>query len=320
MDTDITLICRESLSREFDSLRGANVELFDGSGILSVARSIAKVLKANNINHLHVAANPTLLSFSLGALGRLYGIVMTVSSVDSSKLSSNDFSLLSRFAHQGTYFFARKIDFLSSAIRVTHSKLFRFDTNKAAVAPCSFLASANRHSHRTNKEYDLCFVSRLVPLKGVEQLVLALSIIKRPLVVRVCGEGELEKEFVKNEKAIAHHKLVLGYASDPASDLSQSKIFLSLQKYNNYPSQSLLEAMACGCAVIASDVGETRMIVNEKNGKLVNSTEELVKAIEELLSDVALREQLTAESQSTIECIHTLENFMSYFCSRVLGL
>ena len=267
-DVEFILVCRRPLLKEFAVLKSANVRVFGGQGLISCTKNIKHILKENQINHLHIAANPTLLSFSLGALGRLNGIEMTVSSVDSSKLSCDDFSFSSKLAYKGTYFFAKKIDFLSPSIHHRHTKIFGVNKNKAEVAPCSFLALNKQHKLEKNKKYDLCFVSRLVPLKGVEQLVLALKLIKQPLVVRVCGEGELEHEFIRNNKAIAHHKIVLGYSSDPAEDLSQSKVFLSLQKYNNYPSQSLLEAIACGCAVIATDVGETRMIINEENGKL----------------------------------------------------
>ena len=51
------------------------------------------------------------------------------------------------------------------------------------------------------------------------------------------------------------------YTTDtPYEVLAQNKDILSLQKTNNYPSQSLLEAMASGCAIIATDVGDKKII------------------------------------------------------------
>lgn len=49
-----------------------------------------------------------------------------------------------------------------------------------------------------------------------------------------------------------------------------SKIFLSLQNYENYPSQSLLEAISSGNYIIASDVGDTNSIVKTDFGSLVS--------------------------------------------------
>ncbi|MCH2159783.1 MAG: glycosyltransferase family 4 protein [Oleiphilaceae bacterium] len=318
-DAEFMLICHESLLREFKGLNN-KVRVYDEGSLLPTARKITSILKENHISHVHVAANPTLLSLLLGVNALLKGIVMTISSVDSSKISPDDFSFYSKLAHRGTYFFAKKIDFLSPSIQEVHSNLFGVNPKKIEVAPCSFLALRKAGSHQKRRRYDLCFVSRLVPLKGVELLVAALQRIDRSLVVRICGDGKLKQEFIRNEKIIAHHQVILGYSTNPTEELAQSKVFLSLQKHNNYPSQSLLEAITCGCAVIATDVGETRMIVTENNGRLVNSTTELVDSIEELLSDECLRERLVAESRSVIDSAHTLENFVSYFTSRVIGL
>ena len=44
----------------------------------------------------------------------------------------------------------------------------------------------------------------------------------------------------------------------------------------------ILEAMACGCAIIATDVGAVKTMVNEKNGSLIKNDDivtELEKAI-----------------------------------------
>ena len=84
-----------------------------------------------------------------------------------------------------------------------------------------------------------------------------------------------------------------GGVADTAKYLKQSKIFISIQKDNNYPSQSLLEAMACENAIIASDVGETRKLVTENEGILVPlSAEKIADAIQFLLENPAECERL----------------------------
>jgi glycosyltransferase involved in cell wall biosynthesis len=94
--------------------------------------------------------------------------------------------------------------------------------------------------------------------------------------------------------------------------LERSSIFVSLQEGENYPSQSLLEAMACGNAVIATDVGETWRLVDDANGKRVASDAGAVAdAIIALLDDPLLaRRQMTSRRRILAE--HTPERFLTY--------
>lgn len=50
------------------------------------------------------------------------------------------------------------------------------------------------------------------------------------------------------------------------SILSHSLVFVSLQDKENYPTQSLMEVMACGNAIVATDVGYTYKIVDDCTG------------------------------------------------------
>ncbi len=58
-------------------------------------------------------------------------------------------------------------------------------------------------------------------------------------------------------------KIQAYFESNPQNILKNSKVFFSLQKNNNYPSKSLLEAMSCGNIPIVTDVGNSRLIANE---------------------------------------------------------
>ena len=68
-------------------------------------------------------------------------------------------------------------------------------------------------------------------------------------------------------------------------------------------SLSLLEAMAAGCAVVATNVGGmTNIIINEYNGLMVSpDTDELEAAVARLIEDRDLRERLAAKAYETVK-------------------
>jgi glycosyltransferase involved in cell wall biosynthesis len=117
-------------------------------------------------------------------------------------------------------------------------------------------------------------------------------------------------------KAHLRQQLKLGGATDESvsfvSQVDRSalpKIYGSSQicaipsLYENFP-YTCLEAMACGCAVVASRVGGIPEIVeDEVNGLLVppNDRAALSAAIIRLLRAPALRQQLGAEARRSIE-------------------
>lgn len=128
------------------------------------------------------------------------------------------------------------------------------------------------------KQNIIVFAARLENLKGWELFLEAIKLCKEELKLRgykvfMCGSGSKVTE-VSN--TILKYQLediveIKGYI--PMFEvLPFSKIFLSLQKTENYPSQSLLEAISCGCWCIATNVGSTERIVKHDFGELVKGT------------------------------------------------
>jgi glycosyltransferase involved in cell wall biosynthesis len=72
--------------------------------------------------------------------------------------------------------------------------------------------------------------------------------------------------------------------------------------------------MAAGNAVIATDVGETRKIVDEEVGVLFDpqTPENLAQAMTRLVSDDALRDRLASNARDRILEEHTVERFAAY--------
>jgi glycosyltransferase involved in cell wall biosynthesis len=83
-----------------------------------------------------------------------------------------------------------------------------------------------------------------------------------------------------------------------------------LPSLNESFSNSLMEAMACGCAVVASNVGgNPELVVHGDNGLLFEPGDigSLASELESALGDAALRHKLSAAAIRTIEDGYTRE-------------
>jgi glycosyltransferase involved in cell wall biosynthesis len=218
---------------------------------------------------------------------------------------------------------ADKIDFLSSAIvELYNKKIGLIEKNRFTVTPNSFIDYEN-YFPNPQKENNVIFLSRLWPNKNPLLFLQSIDSFNHQykdisgISFYIIGEGGLEEEI---KKYIQQNKLsnayFIGKTLEPWKYLRKSRVFVSLQQINNYPSQSLIEAMACENAIIASDVGETRMLVSENEGILVDLNPESVSAaIYRLFSNKGLIEQLGSNARKKVIENHTIEKFAEYFYS-----
>ena len=90
--------------------------------------------------------------------------------------------------------------------------------------------------------------------------------------------------------------------SDIAKLIPSAHVF-ALPSKNEGMSNSLLEAMASGLAVIATDVGGTKELVDEKNGVIVEkeSVEDIYEALEKLYKDKRMVLEMGEESRKRTE-------------------
>ena len=177
-------------------------------------------------------------------------------------------------------------------------------------APCSF-SDYSQAVISPNRDIDILMLARFVDGKGYD-LLEELDEELAGLNFHVCGFGS-RKISLKSASV---------YTTDaPYEVLAQTKIFLSLQKTNNYPSQSLLEAMASGCAIIATDVGETRRLLDETRSILIPYDAVYLKsAIEKLMNDQALRLQLGKAARVHVTKTQTVERYAEYFLRDVVQI
>ena len=218
---------------------------------------------------------------------------------------------------------AHRIDFLSPEIvEVYESKFGKLAKDKITVTPNSFIDYEKYFSDR-DKENSVLFLSRLWPSKNPILYLQSVKLFNEShpdlsgIKFYIIGDGGLV-ENIKEFILINNLKNV--YFEDgtpePWKYLRKSKVFISIQQFNNYPSQSLIEAMACENAIIASDVGETRLLVTEDEGILVDlNPQSIADAVFKLFSTKGLIEKLGSNARKKVIKEHTVEKFADYFYS-----
>ena len=149
----------------------------------------------------------------------------------------------------------------------------------------------NRYSNR------ILFVGRLSKQKNLEELILAISQTKYEL--DIIGEGEDRSKLLK---LVKNHNLKVNFFGTIENNIlvdyyNKYKLFILPSLVEGNP-KSLLEAMACGCAVICSNVeGNNSIIKHGINGYLVNTDKSSIKeAIVEIMENEKLQLEISNNS------------------------
>jgi glycosyltransferase involved in cell wall biosynthesis len=158
------------------------------------------------------------------------------------------------------------------------------------------------------------FVGRLVPEKNVAFLLRAMAAVPplpQPLRLLVAGEGPQRQELERltRELGLADRVLFLGERRDVTA-LLQAASFLVLPSLGEGLSNVLLEAMASGCPVLASDVPGNREAVRDgEDGILYASGSQpaLTQALGRLAGDGPLRQRLAAAARERVRREYSLE-------------
>jgi len=132
------------------------------------------------------------------------------------------------------------------------------------------------YSLRSSKAINIVYTGRITLQKGLECLIEAIrrakGRIKNNFNVKIIGNGYL-KEYLKNISSELCGEGIVTFSDwmDKKSLIGEYKkahIFI-LPSFYEGMSNSLLEAMACGCMVIASDIpGNRELVKKSENGAL----------------------------------------------------
>lgn len=135
------------------------------------------------------------------------------------------------------------------------------------------------------------------------------------------GEGPLRRRCNDLVAELGLEALVsIDFVARPEAVLRSAAVYVSLQRGDNYGSQALLEAMGSGCAIIASDVGETAKVVTEEIGACVPlAVESVAGAIESMLQAPERTRQLGRRAEEVARTKYSADTYAS-FLERVYEL
>lgn len=215
------------------------------------------------------------------------------------------------------------IDFLSPYIfEGVMKRNVSIDTSRTSVAPCSFI-DYSKCKVGSKKNMEISFACRMEPDKNpMLYLDAAKTVLSSHPDVKfyILGEGSLVnevKEFLSAKRL--EEKIEFKFHPNPPEVFAETSIFVSLQTGTNYPSQSLLEAMACGNAVIASNTGDTGLLVNGSNGYLIDlDPDSLVHALLRLIENKEKTNSMGAIARQFVLENHTIDKYSDYYTDMLM--
>ena len=219
--------------------------------------------------------------FGAMAAGRELGIPVVIGALGSDILGTHDY-----FVEQLTARTIRKASLVLTVSDQLRDRAIRYGVEPEKCitihngCDSSIFKPAPREAART--ELNVCsgaelvvFVGRLVPLKGIRELLEAAAILRasRPRLRVVCiGEGPMEAEILHRASQPDLEGRVQVAASTTPQEISRwlaAADVLCLPSHSEGCPNVVIEALSCGRPVVASDVGGIPELLDSWCGILV---------------------------------------------------
>jgi glycosyltransferase involved in cell wall biosynthesis len=117
------------------------------------------------------------------------------------------------------------------------------------------------------------YAGRFEHVKNLKNLFKALhQVLREPNVVALfCGKGPLHKniEGMIVEYGLRDRIFLPGYVMNIWGLMKRADVFVSVSEYEGMPN-TVMEAMACGCPVVVSDIPQHRAILDEQSAVFVS--------------------------------------------------
>jgi glycosyltransferase involved in cell wall biosynthesis len=218
-------------------------------------------------------------------------------------------SVLRKMIRRGVYRTCTHLVAVNKEIAKQAQRKFRIPENKMHVLLNSYPTAGGVVTMK--KKRKIVTVAALEDWKGVDRVVEAFSQVQQQLPeyeLIIIGGGSRQDDLKQlvAKSGISKRVYFRGEMkfTEVQSELSEAEIFVLLSREDGSP-QVVLEAMANGCSVIATNIGGIpEMISHNINGVLVNSDiaiEQTVMELQRLSNDFDLRRRLSQEAQDVVK-------------------
>jgi glycosyltransferase involved in cell wall biosynthesis len=152
--------------------------------------------------------------------------------------------------------------------------------------------------------------SRVTQRKGLNYLIEAVAQLlpKDPnILVKIMGDGDAKDELEKLAKNLGienNIKFIGRIPSENTTPHYQEASLFVLPSLNEGMSNAMLEALASGLPIIATDTGGTKELLNDgENGFIVKmkDSSDIAEKIEKLIQNPELRQKMASESRKIAE-------------------
>ena len=183
------------------------------------------------------------------------------------------------------------------------------------VSPGSMLGTTDVDA--VAKQRRVVLLGQLDEVKNPLLFIEAIGVVartQRDFRVSLFAEGALRDAVAARVKALGLADLVDWNRERRATELfAESSIAVTLKTTDNFPSQSLLDAMMCRNAIVASDVGSTHRLVTLDTGLLVPPDASAVAAaIASLLAQPARAQRMGEAARALVAREHRVEVYAEY--------
>lgn len=130
----------------------------------------------------------------------------------------------------------------------------------------------------------------------------------------VLGQGPMMQQLIEMTRSSGLDRWVtVAYTPDPSQIVNQSRVHVCIEEFDNFTNQSLLEGLAAGCAIVASDVGYTRRVVTPDVGVLVSlQPEAIADAVLSLIGRPDRAEAMGQAARRKALLNHSIDQYLDY--------
>ena len=167
----------------------------------------------------------------------------------------------------------------------------------------------------------ITYVGRLIYAKGVQDLLKAFAVLTathNDIQLLIIGEGNYKSDlYLKTTELRLHDKVFfLGEKSsrEIVKILKRTAVFVNPSYSEGMPT-SVMEAAACGCSIVATDVGGTdEIIINGATGLLVQPGSDcLYSAIDYMLKNEQRAKEMGKAAQRHVKQMFNWDKIVNQY-------